>query len=272
MPINEFFAPYDQVEEQDLLLDLNTECIEVLGHKMYYLPRTQPNLDTIFGESTSSTFTNAYEIEAYVGAEGEGIPAFITHSGGVPEIRQTHKFTISKKTFTDRLYGANIARPREGDMIYFGMDDEMMFEVRYVDDEIPFHQLGGGYVWVCKVEAMEYSNEKIRTGIPEIDSIENRYVSACDITLDSVSGDFEDNEIVYQGTNLAGYVFKAEVLSWDSDTKLLRVKHLLGAFDEDEDIIGNTSDAEGVIASSTIADGSNSSNEDMSDNKKLQEE
>jgi hypothetical protein len=46
-----------------------------------------------------------------------------------------------------------------------------LWEIRYVDYEAVFYQLGKNYIWRMTVEKFVYSNEPITTGETEIDAI-----------------------------------------------------------------------------------------------------
>ena len=60
-------------------------------------------------------------------------------------------------------------RPREGDIIFFPLGARL-FEVKFVEHEEPFYQLGKNYVYQLKCELFEYEDEVIDTGIDIIDS------------------------------------------------------------------------------------------------------
>lgn len=60
-------------------------------------------------------------------------------------------------------------RPREGDLIYFPLG-QRLFEVKFVEHEQPFYQLGKNYVYELKCELFEYEDEVIDTSIDEIDT------------------------------------------------------------------------------------------------------
>ena len=68
-----------------------------------------------------------------------------------------------------------ISRPREGDLIYFPLGGRL-FEVKFVEHEQPFYQLGKNYVYQLKCELFEYSDEfggwdQLSTTTEEIDSV-----------------------------------------------------------------------------------------------------
>ena len=59
--------------------------------------------------------------------------------------------------------------PREGDLIYFPLG-QRLFEVKFVEHEQPFYQLGKNYVYQLQCELFEYEDEVIDTSIDEIDT------------------------------------------------------------------------------------------------------
>ena len=71
------------------------------------------------------------------------------------------------------LEGQTARRPKEGDLIYFPFDDGI-FEVKYVQFDQPFFQLGKGYIFELQCEKFEYSGEDFHTGIPQIDEVAAR--------------------------------------------------------------------------------------------------
>jgi hypothetical protein len=61
-------------------------------------------------------------------------------------------------------------RPREGDLIYFPLG-KRLFEVKFVEHEKPFYQLGKNYVFELQCELFEYEDEVLDTTIDAIDSV-----------------------------------------------------------------------------------------------------
>ena len=66
---------------------------------------------------------------------------------------------------------ANTDRPYEGDLVYHPILGKI-FEVSFVDHDEPFHQLDNNPVYKLRCKQFEYSQERIDTGITELDSIE----------------------------------------------------------------------------------------------------
>ena len=59
-------------------------------------------------------------------------------------------------------------RPMEGDLIYFALSDSL-FEIKFVEHESPFYQLGSLYTYELRCELFEYEDEVFDTEIMDID-------------------------------------------------------------------------------------------------------
>ena len=76
---------------------------------------------------------------------------------------------VSRKRFEEQL-GHVATRPREGDLIFFPLS-KGLFEIKFVEHENPFYQLGKLYTFKLSCELFSYSQEEIDTGFSEIDSL-----------------------------------------------------------------------------------------------------
>ncbi len=187
-------------QEQKFMENLIVESIEIYGQNIYYLPRTYVNKDTILNEVESSEFTQALQVRAYVnnveGWEGQG--ELLSKFGIRIEDKTT--FIFSRKKFEEKVDDnatLNVeGRPNEGDLIWFPITKHL-FEIKFVEVERPFYQLGKGYVWECQCELFEYSDEEIDTGVAEIDAIETAFANAIKLIMDpGGTGDFTVGEDV----------------------------------------------------------------------------
>ena len=178
MALNPFFLQGSQ-SEQGLVQQLVNEQLKIYGVDVTYLPRKIVNKDTIFTEVESSKFDDSYTIEAYVNTyEGYGGQGDILTKFGM-SLKDELTLTISKERFEDFIVpflqtepDSEIivdTRPREGDLIYFPLGSRL-FEVKFVEHEDPFYQLGKNYVYQLKCELFEYEDEVIDTSIDIIDS------------------------------------------------------------------------------------------------------
>ena len=183
MALNPFFLQGTS-SEQRLTQDLINEHLKIYGVEVTYIPRKYVNTKSIIEEVQSSKFDDNFAIEAYVNTyEGYGGQGDVLTKFGM-SIRDEVTLTISKERFEDFIApfmaglddgpGGNeeivlATRPREGDLVYFPLG-ERLFEVKFVEHEEPFYQLGKNYVYQLKCELFEYEDEVIDTGIDIIDS------------------------------------------------------------------------------------------------------
>jgi len=185
-------------QEQKFMENLVVESIEIYGQDIYYVPRTLVNRDTVFGEDSDSQFDSARAIRAYVNnAEGwEGQGELLSKFGVRIEDKTT--FIFSREKFKEKVDDLETliveGRPNEGDLIWFPTTKHL-FEIKFVEAEKPFYQLGRGYVWECQCELFEYSDEDLDTGVAEIDAIETAFANAIKLVMDAGgSGDFTVGE------------------------------------------------------------------------------
>lgn len=175
--VNPYFhsgVPIGRSSEQNLYEDLIIESLKIYGFEVFYMPRKSFNEDAILGEDPLNKFEHAYPIEMYMenvqGFEGEG--DLISRFG--VELRDTARFVVSRRRWNEVAgrFGNTIlsTRPAEGDLIYFPLT-KSMFEIKRVSALDPFFQVGKLYVYKIDVELYQFSDERIDTGIEEIDDI-----------------------------------------------------------------------------------------------------
>ena len=176
MALNPFFLQGSQ-GEQRLVQDLVNEHLKIYGVEVTYIPRKFVRKQTIIKEIQSSTFDDNFLLEAYVNTfDGYGGQGDIMTKFGV-SLRDELTVTISKERFEDFISPFLEAdddyelatRPREGDVIFFPLGTRL-FEVKFVEHEQPFYQLGKNYVYQLKCELFEFEDEVFDTDIEEIDS------------------------------------------------------------------------------------------------------
>ena len=199
--------------EQSLYANLIAEAIQIHGHDVYYLDRTLVAEDTVLGEDSLSKFNTQAPIEMYMensdggyAGEREVITQF-----GLENLSEA-TFVVSKVRFqektkqiqiedgtdstssgsillesgsiaTSKLEGetfyiqnetdaTDVDRPLEGDAIYHPLLKKL-FEINFVDDDDPFHQLDTNPVYKMRCRLFDYGSETLETGITEIDAIED---------------------------------------------------------------------------------------------------
>ena len=179
MTLNSFFL-HGSESEQRLIQSLVNEQLSMYGLEVAYLPQRFIRKETIMREVTSSEFTDQFLIEAYLSNfEGYSGSGDILSKFGM-QLKDEVTLIISKERFEDFISPrlANIPdaqnsttlRPREGDLIYFPLGGRL-FEIKFVEHEQPFYQLGKTYVYELKCELYEYSDSAvIATTNKQIDS------------------------------------------------------------------------------------------------------
>ena len=153
--------------EQFLQQNLTEEFIKMFGMDILYCPREIMLTDGIFNEEVIGQFNDSYIIEAYMenfdGFQGGGdlLTKFgVAQTDEITMVVSAQRFTdlISQFLLLDKDYKAP-ERPQEGDLIYLPLTSNY-FEIKFVEHEEPFYQLGKGYVYKLKAELFEYSDEK----------------------------------------------------------------------------------------------------------------
>lgn len=268
--------PKNITSEQLLVEDLVIESLKMYGMDVFYMPRTtRDEVDYLYGEDPLKQYVSAFPLEMYLenvtGMDGEG--DFVSKFG--LEIRDEITLLVSRRRFQSI---ATQTRPNEGDLIYVPMVNNF-FEITFVEHEnnqAMFHTLGRGrggntYLYALKLKQFVFSNEIIETGVAEIDNDIRDHYPRTKITISTMhSGKFVNDEIVYQGANLASSTAQAVV--WDfvpnSHIDIIRVQ---GTF-ASGNVIGNTSSSIATI--STVSDTAymNSAFEDIQDNVRIESE
>lgn len=177
MALNPFFLQ-GSPGEQRLVQELINEHLRMYGVEVTYIPRKFVRKETIIEEVTSSKFDDNFLLEAYLNTyEGHSGAGDILTKFGM-SLRDELTLVISRERFEDFIAPflnsmdedeIEVAtRPREGDLIYFPLG-QRLFEVKFVEHEQPFYQLGKLYTYELKCELFEYEDEVLDTSIDEID-------------------------------------------------------------------------------------------------------
>ena len=221
MPTNVFFN-HAVNTEQHLYEDLVVESLRFYGHETYYLPREVVEEDTILGEDVQAHFGDAYGVEMYLentdGFEGEGD---LMSKFGI-QVRDTATFVLSLRTWERFIsLDSNLAtslRPNEGDLIYFPLSGSM-FEIKFVEHENPFYQVGKLFVFKLQCELFEYSGEDFDVG-GAIDLIETENAYTIDMTMNAGgTGNFLRGENVTRNSVTVG-----EIVGWVESTRTVNIK------------------------------------------------
>ena len=191
MALNPFFLQ-GSFGEQRLVQELINEQLKIYGVEVTYIPRKYVRKQTIIEEVQSSKFDDNFLLEAYVNTyDGYSGAGDLMTKFGV-SLRDELTVTISRERFEDFIspFLDDVSdqevevsgRPREGDLIYFPLG-KRLFEVKFVEHENPFYQLGKNYVYELKCELFEYEDEVFDTSIDTIDTVLEDQGYILDLTM-----------------------------------------------------------------------------------------
>ena len=160
--------------EQNLVQDLVDEQIKMYGLECYYIPR-QIYEDKLWNDIYYSQFKDSYLIEMYLenfqncGGNGDMLSKF--------GLRVTDEvtLTLSRRRWQDFVDVSTnkivTGRPNDGDLVWFPLN-ETVFEIKYVENQKPFYQLGSLYTYTLTCEVFEYGDSIFDTGVTSIDNTE----------------------------------------------------------------------------------------------------
>ncbi len=267
MPTNVYFN-HAVNTEQHLYEDLVVESLRFYGHETYYLPREIVEEDSILGEDVQSKFGDSYSVEMYIentdGFEGEGD---LFSKFGV-RVADQATFVLSLRSWERFIsLDSNLAtslRPNEGDLIYLPFSGSL-FEIKFVEHENPFYQVGKLFVFKLRCELFEYSGEDFDTGVDSIDIVEDQQAYSIEMTMNSGgSGTYYVNENVTLSGSTVG-----EVVSWIPNTRVLTIKDNTATLQVGDTIVGATNGASYTIQTitdvMTFANDGNAQNKDFED-------
>lgn len=181
MATNFFFNNFQNSQEQLLIENLIIESIKIYGHDIIYVPRKRVSVDQLLNEDPLREYIHAVPVEMYIknvdGFSGDG--DFLSKFN--LQIRDEITFSVARRVFADEVGTIeSLDRPQEGDLIFFPLNRKL-FEVKFVEHESVFYQLGSLQFYDLKCELFEYNNEYFETGIDDIDRMMRYYSLNLDI-------------------------------------------------------------------------------------------
>lgn len=208
---NFYFNNFGSSQEQRLIENLIIESIKIYGQEMYYLPKTLVNYDPIYGSDQLTEFKNAILVEFYIkNVEGFGGQGDFLSKFGV-EIRDQTTLSIARRVFEDEvqapLEGIHVlTRPREGDLIFFPLNKKL-FEIKFVEHEAIYYQLGALQTYDLKCELFEFTNQRFSTGIADVDRLNNLALpsASSNAAVESVDGQAINAELQTQADDILDF-------------------------------------------------------------------
>lgn len=235
MPTSPYFPTYHggYSGEQNLIQDLVDEQIKLFGSDVKYVPRVMIQ-DDVLNDIILSRFEDIYVVEMLLqNVEGfGGIGTELVSKFGL-RITDEATFIVSVNRW-DEVNAANPNlpdRPNDGDIIHYPLTGDN-YEIKFVEKEMPFFQIGKVYFYTITAELMERGNTLFKTGDAAVDQLE-REAYTFPITLVNVTGTFSEGEEFTSSGGASG-----TVVSFDSATGKLIVVYPKGAFDEGETVTG----------------------------------
>lgn len=273
MPVTPYFnhfSPANRTSEQNIYEDILVESIKMMGHDVYYLPRSEwENTDKIFGENIYSKFEHAFKLEMFINNVNgwEGDSDFFSKFG--LEIRENAGFILARRTFEKHIPKELQTRPREGDLIYVPLFNKV-FEIKFVEEELMFYAQGkrSPYLFELRCEVFRSAQEIFNTGVEEVDALDNEFRYTIELTVGG-TGNYYNGEVIYQGNNLATANATAKLNSWDPNNRKLYLVEIVGAFTSGNVKGANSNTSCLITTNDTLVD---SMVHDFFDNKDIQAE
>lgn len=260
-----YFNNQNASREQMLIEDMVIESIRNHGIDIYYVPRdSQSSLDELFGDDPVKSFTQAYQMEAYLESfqDFEGNQEFFSKFG--LEIQKSARMAIARRTF-ERYIPTDLRNlPKEGDLIWMPVQQKLL-EIRRVEEEKNFFQAGklAPYMFGLNIETFKYNGELFNTGIAGIDAVGDNNAYSVEFTMSAGgSGTYSVGEVVYQGASLGSATAKGYITSWDKPTRLLRLRNIKGEFGAGSLVYGTISGAAWTLANGNIQENASDAYED----------
>lgn len=279
MAINPYFRK-NVPSEQALVESLTIESIKINGHDFLYIPRELVTSDPLLGEQISK-YTDANRIEMYFDSPSSGFSPSPPSTGDLIsrfglEIPDSGMFIVSQRRFKEVMSHntaiSALGRPREGDLIYFDYA-QALFEIKFVEDEMPFYPLGLKSIFQLSCQRYVYSGEEIETGESDLDNqamIASDYMKILTLGVTMAAGtNYTVGERVYSGTT-ADPSADGKSTAWTLTTKLLTVsvRSQTGEFVVGGVVIGETSGTSYTIVSIENSD-TRTGNESSQDNEEI---
>lgn len=244
------FPQYGGVNsEQNLVQDLVDEQIKLYGMDVYYVPKTML-IDRTLNDVILNEFKDAYMIEMMlINVEGfDGASAVSMTKFGL-KLSDEVTFAVSKRRWQylnqTALTTFVSGRPNEGDLIYVPMTKNH-YEIKFVEREVPFYQLGKNYIYSLTCELMEIADSKFETGIEEIDDLaQESYVFPVTMSAGG-TGSYMVGEEVQQTYTPAGgspVTVTAKVSEWHAPSRTLRLAYINGVLKQNSPLVGQDSGA-----------------------------
>lgn len=202
--VNPYFQGKTTTVEPDLFNRIKKEAIKVMGRTYFYLPRKMQVANLILGEDVISSFDVSVPIEMYMEQSTgfEGDKEMFSKFG--LQVQNSYTLVVAKDRWEaevrDQYVLDNEYRPSEGDLIWDPLTRFLM-EIKFVDHDADFYQVGHNYLYHLSCEAFQYGSETIDTGNADIDAFTQKTQDLLEYQLLTEDGyvlTFEDDSSFLQ--------------------------------------------------------------------------
>ena len=245
--------------EQELVQSLVDEQIKLFGMDVYYVPKTML-IDRTLNDVILNEFKETYMIEMMlINVEGFGGAGAVAMSKFGLRLTDEITFAVSKRrwqSWTSLALSTHVeGRPNEGDLIYVPMTKNT-YEIKFVERETPFYQLGKNYIYSLSCELLENADNQFDTGMDEIDNLtQEAHVFPVSVAAGG-TGAYQVGERVSQTYMVDGapVTTEASVAEWDAANRKLRLTYINGVLQQNLPLVGEDSGASWNVSTFSTID------------------
>lgn len=254
MAKSQYFPQYGgRTSEQTLVQDLVDEQIKLFGQDVYYVPKTML-IDKTINDVILSKFEDNVLIEMMlINVEGFGGSGAVAMSKFGLRLSDEITYAVSKRrwlTYVESEIDTRVPdRPNEGDLLYVPMTKNL-YEIKFVEREVPFYQLGKNYIFSLTCELVENADNYFNTGNDEIDDLtQESHVFPVYMKTGGTGAYVVGEEVRQTYTPVGGtpVITKATVADWSPSTRKLRLTYINGVLQPNLPLVGQEGGASWVV-------------------------
>jgi len=253
MAKSQYFPQYGgRTSEQTLVQDLVDEQIKLFGQDVYYVPKTML-IDKSLNDVVLQKFEDDVLIEMMlINVEGFGGSGAVAMSKFGLRLSDEITYAVSKRRWINyvetQIDTVVPDRPNEGDLLYVPMTKNL-YEIKFVEREVPFYQLGKNYIFSLTCELIEHADNYFNTGNPDIDDYTQESHIFPVYMKTGGTGVYEAGEIVEQTYTVDGspVTVTATVADWTPSSRKLRLTYINGVLNQNVALEGQDSGASWIV-------------------------
>jgi hypothetical protein len=253
MAKSQYFPQYGgRTSEQTLVQDLVDEQIKLFGQDVYYVPKTML-IDKSLNDVVLQKFEDDVLIEMMlINVEGFGGSGAVAMSKFGLRLSDEITYAVSKRRWINyvetQIDTVVPDRPNEGDLLYVPMTKNL-YEIKFVEREVPFYQLGKNYIFSLTCELIEHADNYFNTGNPDIDDYTQESHIFPVYMKTGGTGAYEAGEIVEQTYTVDGspVTVTATVADWTPSSRKLRLTYINGVLNQNVALEGQDSGASWIV-------------------------